>query len=94
MSKVLNKKALADVVSERCGITKKDALEIVNVVFEEVVNTLKEEGKVDISGFGKFEVKTRKARTGMNPKTKEVVEIPETKVPGFKPSKLLKDSIK
>ena len=55
---------------------------------------MKDGKRVDISGFGKFEVKERAARKGINPQTKEVIEIAAAKVPGFKASKSLKDSIK
>ncbi|MDD2592463.1 MAG: HU family DNA-binding protein [Erysipelotrichaceae bacterium] len=94
MSKVLNKKALAEVLATKCDMTKKAALEVVDVLLDEVVCTLQEGGKVDLSGFGKFETKVRAARTGINPKTKEAIKIPETKVPGFKAAKALKDAIK
>ncbi|MEG0823293.1 MAG: HU family DNA-binding protein [Erysipelotrichaceae bacterium] len=94
MSESLNKKALADIVSEKLGITKKDAAVAVDTVFEEITSTLKEQGKVDISGFGKFEVKTRAARIGINPSTKEKMEIAESKAPGFKAAKALKDAVK
>ena len=58
------------------------------------VASLKDGAKVDIAGFGKFEVKTRAARTGINPQTKETIEIPSSKVPGFKASKSLKDYVR
>ena len=55
---------------------------------------LKDGNKVDITGFGKFEVKTRAAREGINPQTKEKIEIPASKIPGFKASKSLKDEVR
>ena len=55
---------------------------------------LKNGAKVDITGFGKFEVKTRAARTGINPQTKESIEIPASRIPGFKASKGLKDLVR
>lgn len=91
---LVNKKTLAEAVAEKEDITKKQASEIIDTVFNTITSTLKEGGRVDITGFGKFEVKTRAARTGINPQTKETIEIPETKVPGFKASKVLKDSVK
>lgn len=90
----LNKKLLADVVSEKHNLTKKEASEIVDLVFDEMTKSLKKGDKVDITGFGKFEVKTRAARKGINPQTKETIDIPASKVPGFKASKSLKDLLK
>lgn len=92
--KVLTKKDLAEGLAEKEGLTKKAAAEIVNYVFEAAAETLKQGGTVDISGFGKFSVKERSARTGINPQTKEAIEIKAAKVPAFKASKTLKDLIK
>jgi DNA-binding protein HU-beta len=89
-----NKKTLAEAVSEKENLTKKQAAEIVDLVFDTISETLKDGGRVDITSFGKFEVKTRAARTGINPQTKEAIQIPATKVPGFKASKVLKDLVK
>ena len=94
MAKDLNKKAFVEVVAEKTGLTKKAAGEYLEVVLATVSETLKDGGKVDLSGFGKFEVKERSARTGINPSTKEKIEIPATRVPGFKASKTLKDLVK
>ena len=94
MAKDLNKKALVEVVAEKTGLTKKADGEYLEVVLATVSETLKDGGKVDLSGFGKFEVKERSARTGINPSTKEKIEIPATRVPGFKASKTLKDLVK
>ena len=94
MAETLNKKSIAELVAEQHNLTKKEAAEIVDLVFDTVSGTLKDGGRVDISGFGKFEVKTRAARTGINPQTKETITIPESKVPGFKPAKNLKELVK
>lgn len=94
MTETLNKKALAEVLADKTNMTKKAATEAVEVVLETITETLKEGGKVDLSGFGKFEVKVREARTGINPATKEKIEIPATKVPGFKAAKALKEAVK
>ena len=94
MTNDLNKKALAEVVAEKCHVTKKAAGEYVDVVFTTIAEALANGNKVDISGFGKFSVKVRAARTGINPATKATIEIPETKVPVFKASKALKDNVK
>ena len=91
---IVNKKALADKVAEKNDITKKQAAEVVDSVFEAVAEALKSGTKVDITGFGKFEVKERAARVGINPQTKEQINIPATKVPGFKASKSLKESVR
>lgn len=91
---VMNKKMLADAVAESQDITKKQALALVESVFEVIAENLKDGVKVDITGFGKFEVKTRAPRTGINPQTKESIDIPAVKVPGFKASKSLKDLVR
>ncbi len=90
----VNKKVLAETVAEKENMTKKMAAEVVDAVFDAITNALKDGAKVDITGFGKFEVKTRAARTGINPQTKEAISIPATKVPGFKASKSLKDQVR
>lgn len=91
----LNKKVLADIIAENNpNLTKKAAGEIVDLVFNEIANAVKENKKIDISGFGKFVLKTRKARTGINPTTKETIEIPGSNVPGFKPAKAFKELVK
>lgn len=94
MSDVLNKKALSEILAEKTGMTKKDSVETVDIVFSTIAESLKNGNKVDISGFGKFEVKTREARNGINPKTKEAIKIAASKVPGFKAAKGLKDAVK
>ena len=94
MNELLNKKALIDILAAKMEITKKAAGETVDLIFDEITSTLKNGGKVDISGFGKFEVKTRSERTGINPATKERITVPATKVPGFKAAKALKDAVK
>ena len=95
MSKIeLNKKGLADQVAEQVGLTKKDAAAVVDAVFASITETLAKGGEVDINGFGKFSVKKRAARQGINPQTKEVIKIKAAKVPTFKASKTLKDIVK
>lgn len=91
---LVTKKTLADKLADKIGVTKKDANEAVNFLFEELANTLKEGGEVSINGFGKFVVVEKKARTGLNPLTKETIEIAATKAPKFKASKTLKDLVK
>ncbi len=94
MNEVMNKKALVEVVAAKMNMTKKAAGEMVDLVFDEIVNALHEGGKVDISGFGKFEVKERAERPGINPATKEPMMVAATKVPAFKAAKALKDAVK
>ena len=94
MEKVLTKKVLAEQLAAKEGMTKKAATEAVNYVFDEMAKCLKKDGTVDINGFGKFTVKKRAARTGINPLTKEKIKIKATKVPAFKASKTLKDLVK
>ncbi len=90
----INKKVLAEAVVSKLGITKKDATVAVDTVFEEITSALADGGKADISGFGKFEVVERAARTGINPATKEKIQIAASKSAKFKAAKALKDSVK
>lgn len=94
MSEILNKKALSEIVAEKLGMTKKDANSAVEAICETVTEELAKGNKVDISGFGKFEVKERAARQGINPATKEPIQIAATKVPAFKAAKALKEAVK
>ena len=89
----MNKNELINAVAERANITKKDAEIAVSATFEAISDALCDGDKVQLVGFGSFEVKKREARVGRNPKTKEAIEIPATKVPVFKAGKLLKDSV-
>jgi len=90
----INKKALVERVALATDKTKKETNEMVDAIFAEITSALSEGAKVDISGFGKFEVKDRKARKGINPVTKEPIMIAATKAPAFKASKNLKESVK
>ena len=89
----MNKTELVAVVAEKSGLTKKDAERVVTATFETIAAQLEKGEKVQISGFGIFEVKEREARVGRNPRTKEAVEIPASKAPAFKASKALKDTV-
>ena len=89
----MNKTELIAVVAEKSGITKKDAERVVSATFETITAQLMKGEKVQISGFGIFEVKAREARVGRNPRTKEAIEIPASKAPAFKASKTLKDTV-
>ena len=94
MSNIVNKKDLAEKLSEEFGCSKKDATAYVQFVFDTVADTLKNDGTVDIFGFGKFMLSERAARTGINPATKEKIEIAASKFVKFKASKSLKDAVK
>ena len=89
----MNKTELIAAVAEKAGLTKKDAERALNAAFEAITASLVAGDKVQVSGFGIFEVKTREARIGRNPRTKEEIKIPATKLPAFKASKTLKDLI-
>ena len=90
----MNKMALVDVVHEKLGGTKQSAMDAVDMVFDTIMSTLAKGDEVAISGFGSFVVKTRGARSGVNPRTGARIEIGATKTPKFKAGKALKDSVK
>lgn len=94
MSDGLNKKALVETLAEEFDLSKKASGEIVDFVFEKIIEVLKTGYPVDVAGFGKFFVKERAARMGINPRTKEKRMFDATKVPAFKASKALKESVK
>ncbi|MDR0382097.1 MAG: HU family DNA-binding protein [Oscillospiraceae bacterium] len=89
----MNKSDLVNVVSERAGLTKKDAEKAISNVFEAISDALVADDKVQLVGFGTFEVKSRAPRMGRNPKTKESIQIPASKSPVFKAGKALKDAV-
>lgn len=89
----MNKAELVNAASERAGLTKKDTERAINAAIDTIVEALVAGEKVQLVGFGAFEVKKRAARLGRNPKTKESIEIPPSQVPVFKPGKMLKEAI-
>ena len=89
----MNKTELVAAVAEKTGLTKKDAERVVSATIETVIENLAKGEKVQIAGFGNFEVKAREARVGRNPRTKETIEIPASKQPAFKAAKALKDAV-
>ena len=89
----MNKTDLIAVVSQAAGLTKKDTERVINAALDAITASLVEGEKVQLSGFGTFETKDREARVGRNPHTKEAIESPATRVPSFKASKALKDTI-
>lgn len=89
----MNKADLVAAVAEKAEVSKKDAEKAVNAVFASIEEALARSEKVQLVGFGTFEVKDRAERTGRNPQTKEAIVIPASKVPGFKAGKALKDAV-
>ena len=89
----MNKQELITATAEKTGFSKKDTEAVLNAALETISKAMEENEKVQLVGFGSFEVKERAARIGRNPKTKEPIEIPATTVPVFKPGKALKDQI-
>lgn len=89
----MNKTDLIKQVAETSELTQKDATKAVEAVFDTVMEALKDGDKVQLIGFGNFEVRERAARKGRNPQTGEEIEIQGGKVPAFKPGKALKDAV-
>jgi DNA-binding protein HU-beta len=90
----MTKADMVAAVADKLDLSKKQAEIAVDTVFNTIMDGLKTNDKVVISGFGSFEVRTRAARTGRNPRTGEDITIPEQKTPAFKAGKQLKDSVK
>ena len=89
----MNKTELIAAVAEKTGMSKKDTEAVIAATLGTITAALHEEEKVQLMGFGSFEVKKRAARTGLNPRTKTPVQIAATKVPAFKAGKALKDAV-
>ena len=89
----MNKTDLIAAVAQNAELTKKDAEAAVSAVIESITNALCAGDKVQLVGFGTFEVRAREARTGKNPRTGEAIEIAASKVPAFKAGKALKDAV-
>jgi DNA-binding protein HU-beta len=89
----MNKSGLVDAVASELEISKAEAGKAIEAVIESISNGLKAEDKVAISGFGTFTKKHRAARTGLNPATKEPIQIAESTTCSFKPSQQLKESL-
>ena len=90
----MNKDAIVDAVATKVGQSKKGVEEVLEAVLEAVTRELQKGGKVNFSGFGSFQVSTRKGRIGINPRTKEKITIAPTKVPRFKAGKSLKEAVR
>lgn len=89
----MNKQELLSAMAEKSGLTKKDSEAALAAFLETVQDALKGGEKVQLIGFGSFEVRDRAARTGKNPLTGEAMEIPAAKVPAFKAGRALKDLV-
>jgi DNA-binding protein HU-beta len=92
--KTVSKADLVDTVAETTGMKKKDVKEVVDTTLAQVSKHLDDGTKVQLTGFGTFEVRSRKARTGVKPGTTEKIKIPASKYPAFKPGKSLKEQVK
>jgi len=89
----MNKAELVAAVAEKTALSKKDSEKAVNAAFEAITAALVAGDKVQLVGFGSFETKERNARVGRNPRTKEEIQIPASRVPAFKAGKALKDAV-
>ena len=89
----MNKAELIAAGAEKTGMSKKDTEVVIAATLNTITEALAEEEKVQLVGFGSFEVKKRAARTGLNPRTKQTIAIPASKAPVFKAGKALKDTV-
>ena len=89
----MNKTELIAAVAEKSGLSKKDADKAVNAMLDTIVETLTRDEKVQIVGFGTFEVRSRSERQGRDPRTNNPITIPASKSPAFKASKAFKDAV-
>lgn len=89
----MNKTELIAATAEKATLSKKDTEAAVNAIIDVITEALKKGDKVQLVGFGSFETRERAARVGRNPKTKQEIKIPASKVPAFKAGKALKDAI-
>ena len=91
---MMNKTELVSAVPEKTGLSKKDSDAAVNATIDAITESLKNDDKVALVGFGTFEVRARAERMGKNPQTGEAIKIAASKVPAFKAGKALKDALK
>lgn len=89
----MNKAELIASVAEKSDITRKDADKALSAVLETIIEAVAAGDKVQIVGFGTFEQRIRKERIGRDPRTREEITIPESKVPAFKPGKAFKETV-
>ena len=90
----MNKAELVALVAEKVDLTKKATEEVINILFDTISETLETGEKVVISGFGTFEIRSRVARTGRNPRTGDDIDIPAQKTPAFRTGKVLKEMVR
>ena len=90
----MNKTELVAALAEKAEVSKKDAEKVLNAFLETVQETVKKGDKIQLVGFGSFEVRERAARVGKNPQNGQAVQIPACKVPAFKAGKAFKDLLK
>ncbi len=89
----MNKNDLVKLIAEKTDLTQKDVTLVIDAFIEESTNALRAGKEVAVAGFGKFVVRRRAARESINPRTKEVVKVPASLAPAFKPGKALKDAV-
>ena len=92
--KTVSKADLVDLVADETGMKKKDVKDVMDTMLDKISSHLDNNFKVQLTGFGTFEVRQRKARTGVKPGTTDKIKIPPSKYPAFKPGKSLKDRVK
>ena len=92
--KTVSKAELVDIVSDEAGMTKKDAKSVIDKFLGNITGHLDKGYKVQLTGFGTFEVRERKARVGVKPGTTDRIDIPASKYPAFKPGKAMKEMLK
>jgi integration host factor subunit beta len=90
----VTKKQIVQMISDKTGLTQLQTKDIVDLTFEAIVNTLLEEGRIELRNFGVFEVKHRKARKARNPRTSEKVDVPPKNVVTFKPGKEMEEKVR
>ncbi len=90
----MNKTELINAVAEAADVSKKDTTAVINAAIEVITKAMAKEDKVQIIGFGTFETRKRAERTSINPRTKEKVKVPASKVPAFKAGQALKNAVK
>ena len=91
--RVVNKTGLVKSLAEKTGVTQKDAAKVLDSVLDSIQTALAQGDKVQIIGFGTFEVRDRKARNVISPATGKEIKVPATRVPAFKPGKSLKEAV-
>ncbi len=93
-TKTVSKADLVDLVASKTDMKKKEVKSVVDTMIDQISSHLDRDYKVQLTGFGTFEVRKRKARTGVKPGTTEKIKIPASKYPAFKPGKALKETVK